>query len=84
MSPIDNPERLSTLWVAGIGAVSMKIGSSPARENAWKRARGVRPSLAAMVSLMINAPEAPSVNGEELPGVMCQLISGKRSAYSGL
>jgi hypothetical protein len=33
---------------------------------------------------MISAAEAPSVSGDELPGVMCQLISGKRRASSSV
>ena len=31
---------------------------------------------------MMSAAEAPSVSGEELPGVMCQPISGNCAAYA--
>ena len=33
----------STVRVAGMGPVSIVTGSTPAREKAWKRARGVSP-----------------------------------------
>ena len=55
--------------MAGIGPVSMVMGSTPAKAKAWKRARGVRPSAVAFSSLMISTPEAPSVICEELPAV---------------
>ena len=55
--------------VAGIGPVSMVIGSTPATAKAWKRARGVSPSAFAFSSLMISTAEAPSVIWEELPAV---------------
>ncbi len=81
MSSMLRPARASTLWVAGMGAVSMKIGSSPATEKEWKRARGVSPSFDAISSLMISAADAPSVSGDELPGVIDHCASGKRCAY---
>jgi hypothetical protein len=55
--------------VAGMGPVSMVIGSTPARAKAWKRARGRRPRALAFSSLMISTAEAPSVICEELPAV---------------
>ena len=70
--------------VAGIGPVSMKSGSSPTTANAWNRARGVSPSSIAFSSLMISAAEAPSVSGEELPGVIRQSRSGNRAASSSV
>ena len=45
------------------------IGSAPASENEWKRARGVRPRAAARSSLMISTADAPSVIWLELPAV---------------
>ena len=44
MSSIDMPARANTFSVAGIGAVSIILGSAPASEKFTKRARGVRPS----------------------------------------
>jgi hypothetical protein len=61
-------------------AIAPPRGSLPDTANAWNLARGRRPSSAAFASLMISAAEAPSVSGEELPAVTCQVISGKRSA----
>ena len=69
MSPIESPERSKILRVAGIGAVSMNRGSSPAREKLTNRARGVRPNAAAFSSLMINNAAAPSVICDEFPAV---------------
>src|SRR3546814_14105432 len=77
------PERCSALCVAGMTPVSISSGSLPLTENVWNRARGVRPSSTAFSSLMISAAEAPSVSGEELPGVIFQSISGKRAANAG-
>ena len=65
----------------GSGRSASVIGSSEATANAWKRARGVRPSCAARSSLMISRAAAPSVSCEELPAVICQSISGKRSRH---
>ena len=80
MASMVRPLRRSTFSVAGMTPVSISSGSLPDTAKAWNRARGRRPSSAAFSSLMISAAEAPSVSGEELPGVTCQLISGKRSA----
>ncbi len=64
--------------------VSISIGSEPTTTLLTNRARGVRPSFDAISSLMIRAAEAPSVSGEELPGVIFQSISGKRPAIRSL
>ena len=53
--------------VAGIGPVSMRTGSTPARAKVWNRARGVRPSGGLVSALMIRAAEAPSQIWELLP-----------------
>ena len=76
MSSIERPERSRTLRVAGTGAVSMKIGSSPQTAKEWNRARGASPSSSAFSADMISAAEAPSVSGEELPGVILQSSYG--------
>ena len=80
MSSMRNPLRRRIFWVAEMGPVSIKSGSSPVTAKAWNRARGRNPRAAARSALMMSTAEAPSVSGEELPGVMCQPISGKRSA----
>ena len=79
MSSMVSPARSRTLRVAGMMPVSMRIGSSPVTENEWNRARGRSESRDAMRSLMIRTAAAPSVSGEELPGVISQLISSNRS-----
>ena len=76
MSSIDSPLFASALCVAGMGPVSMISGSLPATANLWNRARGASPSALAFSSLMMSAADAPSVSGEELPGVIDQVISG--------
>ena len=43
MSSSVMPAFSSAYAVAGIGAVSMKIGSAPRTDRWWMRARGVRP-----------------------------------------
>ena len=68
------------LFVAEIGAVSMKTGSSPATAHEWNRARGIRPGFDAISSLMISAADAPSVRGDELPGVMCHCAGPMRES----
>ena len=55
--------------MAGIGPVSMVMGSLPTTAKLWNRARGVRPRAAAFSSLMMSTPEAPSVICDELPAV---------------
>ncbi len=66
-----------------MGAVSMSSGSAPTTEKPAKRARGRRASCRARRSLRTRTADAPSVSGEELPGVMRQSISGKRAARAG-
>ena len=64
-----SPARSRTLAVAGIGPVSMVMGSTPARAKLWNRARGRSPSAFAFSSLMIRTAAAPSVICDELPAV---------------
>ena len=78
------PVRSRIRRVAGIGPVSIMSGSSPTTANAWNRARGVSPSSTAFSSLMMSTAEAPSVSGDELPGVMRQSSSGKRAARASV
>jgi hypothetical protein len=66
--------------VAGSTPVSISSGSLPVTANEWNRARGRRPSAAAFSSLMMSTADAPSVSGDELPGVIDQAISGNRWA----
>ena len=73
--------RSSTVRVAGIGPVSIVTGSTPARANAWNRARGVRPRLVARSSLMMSTAEAPSVICDELPAVIFP-PSGLKAGFS--
>ena len=80
MSDIDNLARSKTLRVAGIGAVNMYRGSSPANEKFTKRARGVRPRARHFSSLMINNAAAPSVICDELPAVTRPPSSSGRNA----
>ena len=80
ISDIDNLARSRTLRVAGIGAVNMYRGSSPANEKFTKRARGVRPSARHFSSLMINSAAAPSVICDEFPAVTRPPSSSGRKA----
>ncbi len=80
MSSMDSPARARIFCVAGMTPVSISTGSEPVTAKAWNRARGRRPSRSAARALTIRVAEAASVSGEELPGVMCQPISGKRAA----
>ena len=84
MSSIASPLRSRIRFVAGIGPVSINIGSSPTTANEWNRARGVSPSSAAFSSLMISTADAASVSGDELPGVMRQSSSGNRAASASV
>ena len=56
--------------MAGIGAVSMMIGSPPASTAVWIRAIGVRPSSAAFSLVVISSAADPSEICEELPAVI--------------
>ena len=84
MSLMLRPVRARIFSVAGMGPVSMYSGSSPTTENEVKRARGVRPNAFAFSADMMSAAEAPSVSGDELPGVIAHVICGNRSAYVSL
>ena len=64
-----SPAFLSTRWVAGIGPVSMMVGSTPARAVATMRARGLSPRALARASDMISSAAAPSEICEELAAV---------------
>ncbi len=57
----------STFFVAGIGPVSMIVGSTPTCACATKRARGRRPSCFAFSLEPIRTAAAPSVICEEAP-----------------
>ena len=59
----------STLRVAGVGPVSMIVGSEPVVAVATIRARGVRPSSRPACSEPISSSAAPSTMPEELPAV---------------
>ena len=80
MSAMVRPARCNAFCVAGIGAVSMSCGLSPARPKFTKRARGVRPSARHFSSLMINIADAPSVIWLELPAVTRPPSSSLRNA----
>ena len=83
MSSIDMPARSNTLAVAGIGAVSMRRGSAPARAKSTNRARGVRPSSLAFSSVMIRSAAEPSVICDELPAVtLPPSSSGRNDGFS--
>lgn len=56
--------------VAGIGAVSMRMGSSPRTERWWTRARGVRPCSRTARSEASSIAAAPSETWEEQAAVM--------------
>ena len=71
------PARASTLWVAGIGPVSISVGSSPTTLEARIRARGRSPSAAARSSLISSRAPAPSVICDELPAVTIHSIVGE-------
>ena len=80
MSPIVRPAFANAFCVAGIGAVSMSCGLSPARPKFTKRARGVRPSARHFSSLMMSIADAPSVIWLELPAVTRPPSSSLRNA----
>ena len=84
MSSRVSPARSSTFAVAGMTPVSMYSGSLPTTENERNRARGSSPSCSAASALMMRAADAPSVSGDELPGVMRQSSSGNRSASASV
>ena len=55
--------------MAPIGATPMYSGSLPNVAAVMIRARGVRPSSLAFVSLISSTAAAPSLSGQELPAV---------------
>ena len=57
---MERPDRASTLWVAGIGAVSMITGSSPAMTVVWMRTKGRRPSSRALSDVVTSSAADPS------------------------
>ena len=61
MSSIDMPDFSRAYAVAGMGPVSMKIGSSPRTLMWWMRARGVRPWSATACSEATSRAAAPSL-----------------------
>ena len=62
-----SPLLASAFAVAGIGAVSMMTGSSPATTAVCTRASGVRPSSAAFSLVVISSAAEPSLICELLP-----------------
>ena len=67
MSPTDRPDFFSAFAVAGIGAVSMITGSSPASTAVCTRASGFRPSSRAFSDVVISSAAEPSLICEEFP-----------------
>ena len=67
MSSIVRPALASALRAAGIGPVSMIVGSAPDSAVATMRARGVEPERRPLASLPISTAAAPSTMPDELP-----------------
>ena len=63
------PAFFSTFAVAGIGPVSMMVGSEPTIAWATIRARGLSPSSLAFCAVMIRTAAAPSEIWLEFPAV---------------
>ena len=84
MSASVSPARCSTFSVAGMTPVSMYSGSDPTTVVVWMRASGRRPSRLATSLVVISTAALPSDSGDELPGVISQLIWGNRASYAGL
>ena len=57
----------SALRVAGMGPVSMMVGSAPDSAVATMRARGLKPCVLMAASLPISTAAAPSTMPDELP-----------------
>ncbi len=70
MSSTERPERASTFAVAGIGAVSMTTGSSPAITVVWMRTSGRRPSSRAFSEVVTSSAADPSEIWLALPALM--------------
>ena len=77
-----SPAFFSTRSVAGIGPVSMIVGSTPARAVATTRARGRSPRARARASDMMRSAAAPSEIWDELAAVTTPsgLKDGARAA----
>ena len=69
MSLSCKPAFLRTFAVAGIGPVSMMVGSEPTIAWATIRARGLRPSCRAFSAVITSTAAAPSEIWLELPAV---------------
>ena len=61
------PALASALRAAGIGPVSMMVGSAPDSAAATMRARGLKPCVLPAASLPISTAAAPSTMPDELP-----------------
>src|SRR3974377_1880194 len=61
MSASASPERSRAFFVAGIGALSIITGSSPASTAVCTLASGVRPSSRALSEVIISMAAAPSL-----------------------
>ena len=75
------PLRARAFWVAGMGAVSMMIGSAPASTAVCTRAIGVSPSSRALSEVVISSAAEPSEICEELPAVITP-PSGLNTVFS--
>src|ERR1700685_4060331 len=80
-SSIDIPARPSACLTASMGPRPMISGESPLTPVATIRASGVRPSSAALVSLITTSAAAPSLSGQQFPAVTvpCSRNTGLRA-----
>ena len=69
MSPSDRADRSRMRWVASIGPVSMRTGSTPTRHWWVIRARGRRPRAAALAGEASSTAAAPSEICDDVPAV---------------
>src|SRR3954447_17332770 len=82
MSPMLMPARASARRDASIGPSPMISGERAETPVATTRASGVRPSWAALVSLMTTTAAAPSLSGQQLPAVT--VPSGRNTGFRAL
>ena len=75
MSSRDMPALASTFLVAGTGALSISVGSSPMLAVATMRARGFSPCALAYSGVVMSRAAAPSTTPEELPAWWTWVIS---------
>ncbi len=75
MSSNDMPALASTFLVAGTGALSISVGSSPMFAVATILARGFRPCAVAYSGLVMSSAAAPSTTPDELPAWCTWVIS---------